>query len=343
MIRLLAALAAALACLAATPALAQTAGKSSPEAVAGDAALMEAWLSDLAAWVQSHIDLTHRSVQIVGAALRGAQQASAGDGDVEGARGWVARQRAALAAVETEFAAIPDAPPALPAGLSPDQRSEGEAVRALSLEGYRASRAVVEVLPGKLDPLYNTIVQAVGGDAAARGRLQADVVDLSILLMGMENAGILASRVEKGHPQRGIQDASLESNLAIIAMLEYRRDVIAGKRPDGAAAARTMRQHARLTREAADVLEQDLEGWRADLMAGGSGDASLDRRIEQVIALYAASVGVERQLADALDGVAARVEAGDMAGIDPAYAPVARLIQQRLSLDTARRQAMSAQ
>ncbi len=329
------------ACLIAAPAVAQTAPKP-PEPLIQNMNVMEGWLAESARWSQSHIALTQEAVAVVGQTMGAARQASEGFSDVDMAVAWAARQRAALESIGQRFARIPTAPPALPAGISETDRAEGETVRAISLEGYRSSRSILSTLSSKLDPMFDTIVSATRGDANARARVGREAIDLSILLVELENAMLISSPLPKGHPQRDVQDASIESNRAIIAMLEYQRERAAGRPADGRATAAVMRRQAELTRTAADTLRADIQNWQLQLGAG-TGDLTMDARLGQVVALYVASVEVEHRVANALDGVAARVEAGDLAGIDTAYLPVAQAIQQRVGLDTSRRQAISAQ
>lgn len=314
----------------------------SPPVITPSIQVMETWLAQSAAWSQSHIALTQEAVVVVGQTMAAARQAADGFDDVEAATAWAARQRAVLDGISARFARISPTPPLLPMNISEADRVEGESVRDIGQMGYESSRAILATLATKLDPIFVTILSATRGDTGARDRVKRDAIELSILLIELENAMLASSLLPKGHPQRDVQAASIESNRAILAMLVYQRDVAADRPSAPRSAADSMRRYAQLTRDAADTLAVDVETWRTSL-AGGTGDVSFDARLGQIIALYVASVDVERRLADALDVVADRVEAGDFAGIDAAYPAVAQLIQQRLSLDTSRRQAISAQ
>lgn len=193
--------------------------------------------------------------------------------------------------------------------------------------GMQAFEDMVRGLAGHLEAqwalLERLMAAALSGDGAAYDRVSADSLALARDLIGSENVALEAALlgVGPGHPQIGIYEAIIGSNLAMQAALILTEDMLRGREPRiGAARAAIESGLARATagietgRRDADAL------WRgtADKPAVTESDRLSRRFLRELAQAYGTGFDIEagvvtsmRRFLDALVAVLENPEGGD--------------------------------
>jgi hypothetical protein len=153
--------------------------------------------------------------------------------------------------------------------------------------------------------------------------------------------------IEPGSPQIDLQRSVIETNLAMIALVQVRKSVTLQDGQDLEPLIAEIRQHAQAGASAAQQVPLDgastLAAARANAALAGT---PLLARIEKATQTYAESSQVEQSVAEVALAVAesfGKEKTGGEAAAAAALARLPQLVQRRVELDQRRKQILAGQ
>lgn len=251
---------------------------------------------------------------------------------------WATEQRAAFASDYDAFGRLPPTPPVLPQAIAMDPGMREAAEGLLALRDRIGTLLRQTQTSG--ESYIDLVVAATSGRARDLSALDAGLYTVMQAHLEAEILMLTATRGPIGEPNFYFSNAMIEANHAAIAWLGHNRAVVLGQPIDRAATVRRIRDHAALSREAADDLT--LSTTRTRQMIENEPDlvdTPLYRSVTPVLDSLLRSADLERQIADQNDALAATTEANDSAAQNVVVNKIEVLVRER-SAEFSRRQAM---
>ncbi len=238
-------------------------------------------------------------------------------------------------------------PPTPPAGIAGDAQTLRLSIEMRGLTAVAASVGEADLaLAREIVPL---IAKAAGGDVDAARALRVRRHDLTIARLRNENVTIQAARevLAGASPESDIGACSIDSNLAMIALLDLRKVVAADPAVDRSPFIRKMRSQATAARQSAKQASLDAVAALAALGDQSDGfEAGSLESLAKVLPTFQESADVETAIADALLDAADRLAKGEalesprVAGL---MTGLQSYVAKRVALDQRRRQIIAGQ
>jgi hypothetical protein len=312
----------------------------------------EAWVANVAKWMQPIASVSQRQSVVVIALLGGGNTArgyltkkASKDGAVW-AESWSKARAIELDTLQSDSNALTqDLPPISPA-LANDPTVQS---LQTSLSGYRrAVRTNTDQLVAMSRQVLGLISAMAGGDETAAAEFARRAGQLTIAMLSAEVANVQAGTafLRSGDPERDVATCNIEGDLALITILQARADgVLSSGR---AATAAQARQHARAALAAAEQMTLDAQSQLVRVKSAGAGQLTPEfiERVTRSLATYTESAEIERQIAQVLLIGADHVEKGDIETspeVQKAMASLSPLVQRRVALDMQRNRIMAGQ
>jgi hypothetical protein len=313
----------------------------------------QSWLEQVAAFTASYSAVLLREEQALGTINAGAGQAlefynhNQIKPGAAWALSWARARRLDLAGVQAANDGLPKYPPPLPveiAALASLQRMD-RGLREVVTEQAELGKGAVEL--GQ--ELTSLAEKTASGDAAAAAELTGRRFDVVVINLRGENALMQTSNamIEAGSPQIDLQRSIIETNLAMIAMMQVRKSLALQEGRDLQPLIAEMRQHAQAAASAAQQVPLDAESTLAAAQANSAlAGTPLLARIEKATQTYAESSQVEQSVAEVALAVAdsfGKEKTGGEAAAAAALARLPQLVQRRVELDQRRKQILAGQ
>lgn len=309
-------------------------------------ALMSDWLSRVATWGQGYERvLNSRAENLIWLVTLAEDLAAKIDrGETRDLRSWTASRaaeaRTRLKADITAYEALPTTMPQIDPSL-PLTAAHREQFRQMSLTPDRIGAMLIST--GQSSQTYLALYEAAGsGEPEDMARLGAGLLDMNAAQLEAEITMLAGNLGNTDTPNHYFSLASIECNKALIVWLKHRRSVLFGEPFDSTASAAGIRAHAGRVVEAAnrmdattDKLAQRLNG------APEVADTPFGENMIRLFAGFHAAAATEREIAAALDAIAAGVEAGDLDAEDAASSRLDSLVTRRIETDSAQREIMA--
>lgn len=310
------------------------------------AADMKDWLGRSGAWSALYTALIDRRTERLTALIEGKDQVVSllNAGKNREARAWAERwaaeQRAGMAAEYDDFGRLTPTPPALPQTIAADPSLREAAQNLVTLRDRIGTLLRQTQTSG--ESYIDLVVAATSGRARDLAALDGGLYTVMQAHLGAEILMLTSTRGPVGEPNYYFSNAMIEANNATIAWLELNRAVVLGEPFDRATTVRRIREHATLSREAADDMtlattrtKQILDN-EPDLV-----DTPLYRSLMPMIASLYRSADLERQIASQNVALAAATEANDTAAQNAIVSKLQNLATERAD-EFSRRQVMLA-
>lgn len=310
------------------------------------AADMKDWLGRSGAWSAPYTAMIDRRTERLAALIQGGDQVVSllNAGKNREARAWAERwaaeQRAGLSAEYDEFGRLPPTPPPLPATIAMDPSLREAAQNLLTLRDRIGTLLRQTQTSG--ESYVDLVVAATSGRARDLAALDGGLYTVMQAHLEAEILMLTSTRGPIGEPNHYFSNAMIEANNAAIAWLELNRAVVLGDPFDRAVTVRRIREHAALSREAADDMtlattrtRQVLDN-EPDLL-----DTPLYRSLMPMIESLFRSADLERQIADQNVALALATEANDASAQNAVVAKLEALVTERAG-EFSRRQVMLA-
>ena len=332
------------------------AGQSSSEKAADDAAAaaaMQKWLAQIAVFSGVYQSALIREESALGAIGAGSLQAleyydhTQVKAGAAWALDWAKARRLDLDSVQAGDDALPKYPPPLPpeiAGIAALQRVD-RGMRDLAAQEIELGRSGIQL--GQ--ELISLAERTASGDADAAAQLSGLRFEVVIVSLRGENTLMQTSNamMGPGSPQSDLQNSIIETNLAMIALMQVRKSQALKDGQDLAPLIADMRRHALAGSAAAQQAPLDaksnLTAARNDVGAVG---APLLDKLAKSADTYAESAQIEQSIAAAMVTVADSLEkakGGDENAVNTALGQIAPLVQRRVELDQRRKQIFAGQ
>lgn len=304
------------------------------QTVDAQAAAIQEWLGQSAAWSGPFTTLVSQRTDRLMALFEGGAQVVAhlDAGKRREARAWAERwaaeQRAGFAAEYDAFSALPATPPPLPPSIAADP-SMREGAAALPLLRDR-SGTMLRQTQASGETYIALVVAAASGRAADLAALEGGAFAVMLAHLEAETLMLQSTQGPVGEPNYYFSAAMIEANGVTQAWLELNNAIVTGRPVDRAGAVRRMRDHATLAREAADDLT--LTTTRTRQMVENEPDiraTPLYAAMTPVFDSLLRSADIERELADLNMALAAATEANDASAQALAGAKIEAVIERR--------------
>ena len=339
--------AAALACLAmavatvpghaAVPPGAPTAQTPDP------AALVQTWLADVAAWTQGYDALTTTRVETLAWLLDSAEvlveRLDTGGSAVATpwARSWAVEARGRLAAEMDLYRNLATEAPAFPASV-PTPTSLAARIEVIGRTSDQVGSLMISTTQACED-YVRVIEAAASGKPDDYARIDGARLGLLIAQMESEITMMQAASAATTGPNLHFARSQVTSNRAMIAWLGHNKRLFSGQSVDGAGTARVIRGHLAAMRVEVTSMQGALDTFEAQMASEpGFTQTELGRLYGRIAGSLRESAAVEERMADALDGLAEAVQSDDEAADDAAAVRIEAVANERVALDTARRQ-----
>jgi hypothetical protein len=330
----------------ATTASAATAPVSQVQADQAEAATIQAWLAGATQWSGRYTDLMDARVNRLTALMDGSNRLIEllNARKSREARAWVqtwaTEQKAGLAADYDAYGALPPHPPAAPAAID---GAEAERLRQefITLRDRVGTLLIQTRISG--EAYIDLVVAAASGRPNDIRALGSGAFTVMAAHLQAENVMMENLRGEAGEPNYYFTSCMLESNLAMMIWARAAEQRTLGKPVDLAAAGAAMRSHTAAVRQASADLKTAVDQTE-EMLASEPGlqGTPLLANLTGALATLRMNATVEGQIADALDRLAAAMEASDQAGQEAGTANLKNLVDRRMALFQ-QRQALIAQ
>jgi hypothetical protein len=314
------------------------------------AAMLQEWIPRIASWSGEHQTVFLQSETTLIAINAGAAQAL----DFverrrikEGAAwalDWAKARRLQLASLKAAADGLQAEPPPPPPVMTGDPGvvRVTDGLKLLGRETSKQLRASIDLG----EEMVSLTEKAAAGDDQAARDLLLKRFDVAIVIMTGENTLIRTSNamLTPGDPQIDIAEASVSTNLGMMALnLEQKR--LASGEPANPQAAAEIRRYAAAALASAQQAPLDASGAKANLRSTEAFQGTaFAERVQRALDTYAESGEVEAALAGILSKVADRLEHGeraDSAGVRGELGGIGQLVQRRVALDQSRKQIMA--
>lgn len=253
---------------------------------------------------------------------------------------WAAEQRAGMAAEYEAFSGLPPTPPPLPATIAMDPALQESARNLVELRDRIGT--LLRQTQASGETYIDLVVAASSGRQRDLAALEGGHYTVLKAHLEAEILMLTATRGAVGEPNYYFSNAMIEANNAAIAWLELNRAIILGQPFDRAATVRRIREHAALSREAAD--DMTLSTTRTKQMLDNEPDlvgTPLYQALMPMVESLYRSAELERQIADQNVALAAATEANDVTAQNAVVAKAEVLVNERAA-EFSRRQVMLA-
>jgi len=298
---------------AAQPAVAQS---TAPATDADFARQTNTWVTAIGSWANSYNSIIYRQAELLNALNEGAGKAfefSEGRNARAGkawAATWAAEQRATLAAIKADLAALPRQPPSL---KGPGYDLTGVPLYGRLSRGFERVPTMTDEMMATVDALalkyIDATVRAAGGDEEAAGVLGIAFFDINIASWQADIKmleGYLPLFEISPSLQEQVTTTAIALDRSLIAVFEIVRDDALGAPVDRAAAAARVRAQAALidgdaAETAAGVVT--LRRQASDPRAGELGPKilAIGQAYDDGRAVMAELAGRLRSIADGMD------------------------------------------
>lgn len=321
---------------------------SVPEVASGqdqpaEVTAIQEWAASVNEWTLGYDALTTQSIETLawfldGAVTLAAKLQSGGPAvATPWAQTWAAEARARLAADMAAYTQLsPHAPP-LPAGLPipPPLQAQAEALGQMSDQ----IGTMMLSLNHSADRFIVIMEEAAAGKDRDLTSLEDGRMGLMIAQMDAEIVMLRSSSAGLTGPSLHFARAQIATNRALKVWLERNRLKFTGRPTDDAAAASAARVHVAEIRSEVAAMHTTIADARRQIRnAPGLADAPFGILLARVLVTMEASAEVEAKLADALDDLSAALVSGDDEADNRAGVAIERLTNERIAIDTARRQ-----
>ncbi|NJC41113.1 hypothetical protein GGQ87_001371 [Brevundimonas alba] len=253
---------------------------------------------------------------------------------------WAAEQRAGMAAEYEAFSGLPPTPPPLPATISTDPALRQSAQSLVELRDRIGT--LLRQTQSSGETYIDLVVAASSGRAGDLAALDGGHYAVLEAHLEAEILMLTATRGPVGEPNYYFSNAMAEANRVAITWLQLNRAIVLGQPFDRAGTVRRMREHAALSREAAD--DMTLSTTRTKQMLDNEPDlvgTPLYQALMPMLESLYRSAELERQIADQNVALAAATEANDGNAQNAVVAKAEVLVAERAA-EFSRRQLMLA-